>query len=377
MARVLKKPQAVAELEAKIVQHIHAAGEMSRVELSRAIQVVASTTGIYVDRLVADGFLLESTGAERGLGRPPVLLRLNPRAGRFVGVDFNARQIYAVAVDFSLGPLAEVRRDIPPGTDIQGILSLIGDAIRAALGRRGRRDLLGIGLGVPGLVDPATGTSLQYLFLPDWVNVAIGPTFAEQFGVRVSIENNLRAMALAELHRPGAQNWQHLVCLGIRSGIGSGIVVDGRLLSGATQRAGEIGRWIYAPGRRADPSNRPRTIEDIASVTALLAKTELATIDALVEKLEQGDRRVEQFVKTAAHVHAWTAYQLTNLLDPERLVVATPLLAGERYRAALFAAAEQLGGSWLMQRLHASELGPFAGARGAATLAFQHWRPQR
>lgn len=377
MARVLKKPQAVADLESAIVRRIQGAGELSRVELSRALKVVASTTGIYVDRLVADGFLVETSGAERGLGRPPVLLRLNPRAGRFVGVDFDARQIQAVSVDFAQNQLVEARRMIPAKADAQGVLSLIADAIRAAAGRGHRRDLLGIGLGVPGLVDPPRGMSLRYNFLPDWVDVPIGPLMAEQFGVPVSLENNLRAMALAELHSAAAQGARNLVCIGIRSGIGSGVVADGQLLTGATNQAGEIGRWIYPPAGRLDGVGRPQTIEDIASVSALLAKAGLATADELLGKLQLGDRQLERLVTAAARVHAWTAHQLVALLDCERLVVATPLLASDAYRRALFAAAERFGGQWLSGRLYASELGPFAGALGAAALAFQNWRPQR
>lgn len=377
MAKVLKKPQAVADLESMIVRRIHAAGELSRVELSRAIKVVASTTGIYVDRLVADGFLLEAAGTERGLGRPPVLLRLNPRAGRFVGVDFDARYIHAVSVDFSQALLVEARRPIPARPDTQGVLNLIAEAIRAAVGRGHRRDLLGIGLGVPGLVDPARGVSLRYNFLPDWRDVPIGPYLGEHFGVPVSLENNLRVMALAELHSPGGQGCQHLVCLGIRSGIGSGIIADGRLLTGETNQAGEVGRWIYPPAGRVDGVGRPHSIEDIASVTALLAKAGLSEVDELLGKLGLGDRHLQRLVSNAARVHAWTAHQLVALLDCQRLVVATPLLASDAYRQALFAAAERFGGEWLTARMCASELGPFAGARGAAALAFQNWRPRR
>lgn len=380
MPQVVRKPQARQNLESAVVRLIHAAGGVSRVDLARSLKLVPSTAGIYVDRLIHNKILLEAASPVRGLGRPPVVLQLNPKAGRFVGVDFDARQILAKAVDFAQQPLAEARRLIPARAGVERVLEIIGEAIeevagpRRAAARTGR-DLLGIGLGVPGPVDPERGVSLYYAHLPNWRDVPIGPHFAERFGVPTFVENNLRSMALAEHCVGHGRGLRNLVCLGVRSGIGSGILVDGKLLHGAHNTAGEIGRWVY-PGAKPTKDDRPTTIEDVSSVSALLAAADLATVADLSAALERGDRRVVALVRQAAEVHGWVAHQLVALFDPETIVVSGPLVEHETYWSALRAAAERCGPD-AAARLRPSTLGPFAGASGAAALAFQHWKPRR
>src|SRR5262245_11680533 len=127
--RVLRKPQAVAGLESKLLRIVRGKGAISRVDLARELDLVPSTAGIYVERLLNDRFLLESTPTERTLGRPPILLQLNPDGGRFIGVDFDARQIMAVAVDFAQRPLTQIRRTIPARSNAERVLALIEDAI--------------------------------------------------------------------------------------------------------------------------------------------------------------------------------------------------------------------------------------------------------
>jgi N-acetylglucosamine repressor len=419
MPKLVKKPQAVADLESAVIHVVQARGNVSRVDVARRLKLVPSTAGIYVDRLIGEGFLTESSepasagssarpasaGLSRGPGRPPVLLRLNPRAGRFIGVDFDARQILAKCVDFAQQPVAEARRMIPARASVERVLEIIVEAIDELAGPR-RNELLGIGLGVPGPVDPERGVSLRYSFLPNWRDVAVGPYVQRRFGVPTFVENNLRSMALAELWTGAGRGLTNLVCLGVRSGIGSGIIVNGRLLGGAHNAAGEIGRWIYPGAKSPTTADRPTTIEDLASVTALLSAADLPSVDELAAALERRERRVVALVKQAAEVHGWVVHQLDSLFDPEAIVVSGPLVEHEPYWSALSEAAQACGGD-VGRRLSASTqstpalrsstqsssiqssstqsssilrpstLGPFAGAIGAAALAFQHWKPRR
>jgi N-acetylglucosamine repressor len=377
MPKAMKKLQVVSDLESAMIRLVRARGGISRVELARKLKLVPSTAGIYVDRLLAEGYLLETAVSVRGVGRPPVVVELNPRAGRFVGVDFDARQIFATAVDFAHQPLQEARRTIPARAGVDRVLEIIADAIAEVAGTK-QHDLLGIGLGVPGPVDTARGVSLRYAFLRDWQEVPIGPRMAEHFLVPVSVENNLRSIALAELWSGQGRGLRNFVCLGVRSGIGSGIIVDGQLLRGANNLAGEIGRWVSpdAFSESAGPGSA-QTIEDVASLSALLKALDLSTVADLLVALERRQRPAVTMVQRAARVHGWVVHQLATLFDPERLIVAGPLVEQEVYLAALQSAAADFGGAELAASVTPSMLGPFAGATGAAALAFQHWKPQR
>jgi predicted NBD/HSP70 family sugar kinase len=253
--------------------------------------------------------------------------------------------------------------------------------------------LLGIGLGVPGPVDPKRGVALRYPFIRDWQDVPIGTRIAEKFGRAVFIENNLRSMALAELWSGQGRGLRELVCLGIRSGIGSGIISDGKLLRGARNLAGEIGRWVYPLNLQTTESSgpAPQTIEETASLTALLAAAAAAleggaesslgkpgdtpNIAGLLAAVARGDQLATRLIREAAAVHAWILSQLALLLDPECIVIAGPLTENSVYLDALQDHAARLGGKELTSRVVRSSLGDRAGALGAAALAFHLWTP--
>ncbi|HEX4128671.1 MAG TPA: ROK family transcriptional regulator [Pirellulales bacterium] len=375
MPKIIKKPQAVANLESALVRAVLAGGGLSRVELARELKLVPSTAGIYVDRLIEEGYLVESTRTTAGLGRPPVVIELNPKGGRFIGVDFDARQVLATSVDFAQQPLRELRRTIPARATTERVLTTIEECIVELAGTR-RSDVRGIGLGVPGPTDPERGVSRYYHFIRDWRDVPVGPRIAEWFKLPVFVENNLRLMAMAELWCGHGRGLRNLVCLGVRSGIGTGVIVEGRLLHGASNLAGEIGRWT-CPEHLTD-ADKPCTIEDVASLTALLneyGRGKGNESPSVADLLADGDARPR--VERAARVHAWIVHQLASLLDPQRVVIASPLVESETYFAALEQAALGYGGPELWSRVARSTLGAFAGARGAAALAFQHWKPHR
>lgn len=389
MAKVIRKLQAVANLDAAIVQLIHGGHAQSRATLARELKLVPSTAGIYVDRLIREGFLLEAATTTRTLGRPPVMIELNPEAGRFVGVDFDAQQIMAVTVDFAQQPLKQIRRTIPPKATTDRVLSIIEDAIDASIGSR-RSDVLGIGLGVPGFIDAECGIARFYKFIADWRDVPIVERMARVFEVPVAVENNLRSMALAEMWMGQGRGMRNLICLGIRSGIGAGIINEGKLLRGANNLAGEVGTWTYPT---SGSSHKSRTVEDLASMTAVLSEAQAMldqgvkstmtsaaeglTANDLLSALATDDALATKLVKQGAEIHGWIAHQLIQLLDPERIILAGPLVASDYYLNTIQQVAAAHGSASAPTVIVRSMLGPFAGALGAAALAFQHWKPRR
>jgi predicted NBD/HSP70 family sugar kinase len=399
MSKIIRKPHAIADLESAMVRLVRARGTISRRDLARELKLVASTAGIYADRLIQRGYFIESKATTKGLGRPPVLIELNPRRGRFVGVDFDAREIMAVTVDFAQRPLEQLRRTIPSRATTADVLSTIEESIRDLIGPR-RSDVLGIGLGIPGPVDAERGVALRYKFISDWHDVEIRRRIAGAFKVPVFVENNLRSIAVGELWCGAGRGLRDLVCLGVRSGIGTGIISGGKLISGANNLAGEIGRWVCPedilpppqPATASQPGAHPRTIEDTASLTAMLEEAadrltrgesstlggpgDRPTIGAMVQAAIAADFLALSIIERSAFTHAWIIHQLALLLDPERVVIAGPLTDAGVYLGALQHAIARLAGPHLGARVVRSTLGTLAGARGAAALAFHHWRPK-
>src|SRR6478672_1423334 len=145
----LSIPQATT-IETEILKKVRASPGISRVALARDLRIAASTVGNYVGRLITEGFLAESEKVEREAGRPPTTLRLNPEGGQFIGVDFEARNIMAMAVDFSDRPLKHVHSTIDKSNTVTDILKKIERPIVEVLADQTSRPLA-IGIGVRGL----------------------------------------------------------------------------------------------------------------------------------------------------------------------------------------------------------------------------------
>jgi len=374
--RVKTKHRLVARLEGEILKRIRARTALSRVELARELHLAPSTIGIYADRLRKEGFLLESTKAGSDFGRPPTLLTLNPRAGQFIGVDFEARNVRATAVDFSQQPLKQAHRTINRGETAGRVLERIESAI-AEVRRVDDLPVLGIGLGVPGTIDPARGLALAYDLIPGWLNVPIAARLRERFGVPVHLENNIRSIALAEQWFGLGRGVRNFICLGIRSGIGAGVVVNGQLLHGHHLQAGEIGRWVCAPPEA-------QSLEHTASISALLnslrtpAQRAEPTVEHLLRACQSGDAGVVKLVTQAARLHGWAAHQMHRLFDPEKIIFAGPLTAlGDAYLATIRETLAELSADSLLPELVNSTLGDYNGALGAAALALHQWEPVR
>jgi glucokinase len=389
-------------LESTILREIRAGDGISRVALARALGLAPSTAGIYVERLIADGFLLESPQTRRDAGRPPRLLRPNPAGGEFIGVDFEARNIMAVAVDFSDQPLRNAHRLIAEGDSVKQIFRKIEEAISEVRPRGGRR-LLAIGVGVPGIVDSSRGVAVHYKYIAHWQDVPLAARLRQRFAVPVYLENNARSMALAELWFGQGRGTRDFLCVSVRSGIGVGLVLNGQLQRGAQWRAGELGRWRTRPPAReiapwfaAVAENAPAApeLQEIASVRsiqrALLAALASGapsvlrpslrgvSVTNLVQAAQQRDALTLRILGAAAQALGAAIGQLALVVDPARVILAGPLTSlGESFLEPLrLATAHELQASAQpAPDIVNSGMGDFSGALGAAALALHEWKP--
>ena len=392
----------VASVESEILKQVRANPGVSRIGLARELQIAPSTVGNYVGRLITEGFLVESEMTAFETGRPPTALRLDPDGGQFIGVDFEARNIMAMAVDFSDHPLKHAHRNIQESDSVAQIIAKIEEAIVEVL-PEDQSHLLAIGVGVPGLVDPDQGVAVHYKYINHWKNIALAGPLAKRFGVPVYLENTVRSMTLAEMwfgQGRGAKDW---LCLGIRSGIGAGIVSGGQLQRGANYRAGEIGRWRcpHPPRARArffanGSLSTETELQEVASVRALLkaleqarkattksvlsAQTQPLIFADVVRAAQQRDTLTTQVIEVAAEMLGWAVSQLTLALNPDRVILAGPLtLLGETLLQPLRTHAEKIlrASNAEVPEILNSTMGEYIGALGAAALAVHEWKPAR
>jgi len=389
------KREATTSQQAELLLRVRAREGRSRVDLARELKLAPSTVGTYVERLVEEGYLFEGKSAGREFGRPPTILALNPQGGRFIGVDFEARNLMAVAVDFSQRPLKQFHDAIATSEPVERILAKIEHAI-AAVGAGDDRPLLAIGVGVPGVVDPVQGLGVSYKHIAGWGNVPVMGRLAERFGVPVFVENNIRTMALAELWFGQGRGLRHFLCLGLRAGLGAGIIIDGQVYRGTDNRAGEIGDWPCAAPRLkgAGRGSSTRLFTRLEEITALQSLRNSCPAHAkatsssnrasggdppeesVVASAWVGDAAGKTFLEGTAQALGLVLSQLNCAFGPEKIILAGVFPSfGDWFLGRLEEHLRELAPPAGPPVVVYSQLGAFNGAVGAAALAVHRWKP--
>jgi glucokinase len=180
-----------------------------------------------------------------------------------IGVDLGGTQLRAalVATDGAIIAHERSRTFIEQGPDavIARMVAMIGQ-VRSALPAGG--DLLGIGVGSPGPLTPETGVVYAPPYMPGWYNFQLRDAVAAPTGLPVMIDNDANVAALAEWRFGAGVGTRHMVYITVSTGIGGGVIVDGRLLLGRLGAAAELGSIIL-------DADRGLTWEELASGTAL------------------------------------------------------------------------------------------------------------
>jgi glucokinase len=229
------------------------------------------------------------------------------------------------------------------------------------------------GVGVPGLFDEGTGRIVLLPNLPAaWTGQAFREPLAAQLGVPVALINDARAFTLAESRMGAAAGCPTVVCLTLGTGVGGGVVVDGRLRFGPSGRAGELGHQVIeVDGPRCGCGNRG-CVEAFAAGAALCRAGGRDTPEAVFAAAAAGDQQAAAAVREAVGRLAVGIANLVTVLWPERVVVGGGVAAaGDQLfgplRAAVAAAAPLVDPA--AYTIVPAALGPGAGAIGAALWA--------
>jgi glucokinase len=170
----------------------------------------------------------------------------------FLGIDIGGTKRVVVVGDHTGKPLLQIRRPMENSGDWRADLDCLiedGRKLLADWAERTGEELAGVGASVPGPADAVRGVLLNPPNLPSWHNAPIGRALQEAFGVEVRIENDANAAALAEHAYGAGRGVADMVYLTMSTGVGAGVIADGRLLTGAFGAAGEVGHLpVEFPG---------------------------------------------------------------------------------------------------------------------------------
>ena len=309
-----------------------------------------------------------------------------------VAVDLGGTQIRAALCGADGQIFRRVARLTEAKEGPDAVIGRVYTAIAEVIGDTPAADIAGIGIGAPGPLNPVTGLVLEAPNLPGWINIPLRTLVSERFGRPTYLGNDANVAALAEYLYGAGRGIRDLIYLTISTGIGSGIIVDGRMLLGAEGFAAEAGHMIIVPNGPICGCGAHGCLESVAAGPAV-ARDVVARIKAgkksRVTKLVEGDlSKVDaKVVNVAAQLGdkvAITAYRragtylgigianLLRLFNPRMVVLggsvtkSGPLLFDPMHEAIK---ASALPFYWEGLAITAAALGDDVGLLGAAALA--------
>jgi predicted NBD/HSP70 family sugar kinase len=368
---------------ARILDVLRVQGPLARTDIVRGAGLSRATVSSLLAELLDRRLVREEVGSRRltAGGRPPALVELDPTAGAAVGVDIGRTHVRIAVADLGLSVLAEdiQRVDVPehPEQTLETVVAMTDRLLQSAA--VDRENLLGVGVGLPGPVDRATGRLGSATILPGWVGLAPRAELEKRLRAPVLVENDANLGALAEGMLGAGRGSRVLAYVKVAAGVGAGLVVDGRLFRGASGTAGEIGHTTLANAGPVCRCGNRGCLEQLAGATALLAQmaaagVELDGVDALLRMAGAGHAGARRVLADAGEHIGLAVANLVTLLDADRVVVggelgaADELLVGPLRYAARSAAVTTAGSSI---DIVTAELGDRAEVLGAVILVLR------
>ncbi|GIF01038.1 ROK family transcriptional regulator [Paractinoplanes rishiriensis] len=374
-----------------VLRHVRGAAPCSRADIVASTGLNKATVSSLVTELIRRGLLRETTSVGGRIGRPVTMLVPDGQVYATVGIAVGADQLTAVAVDLSGVVLLSWRRSFAEYAQSTGravaVITALAQRVASAVGNRGRQ-VLGLTVGVPGLIDP-DGTILRSPGL-GWHDIDLRgrlETALRKPGYPITVENEANLAVLAEQRYGPYAEVANLVYLTGGTGIDASVVVDGRPLRGSRGYGPQIAHLPLTEDGPDCECGRRGCLEAVAGVPALIrralpvANEDLSRADLLPyaqEILRRAEAKDVATLDALDETGRWLGggvSLLAHLADPELIIMGghfaplTPWLSPAiQTGLAESAGPVPVGGC----RIAPATLGTESAALGAAARVFDH-----
>jgi glucokinase-like ROK family protein len=241
-----------------ILNTLHQESSLSRARLAQLTGLNKGTISTMVKDLL-DSNLIREIGTDASssdVGRPAIYLEPEPDAGYMIGVEIGVDFVSIITVNFAIEIISRRYESTLNYISQQAVMDRIVALLRESCEqiKKRERPLFGIGVGIPGLVDAASG---RLIFGPNigWEDVPIKSVIETITDAPVFVANEANLSALGESYFGAGQNFSHLLFVSSGVGLGGGIIINGRLVDGALGFAGEVGHMTVQQDAAALPCN--------------------------------------------------------------------------------------------------------------------------
>lgn len=326
----------MADPHAQVLELVRLGTATSRADVARLLSISASTASTRVDALVRRGLLVEHARTEARAGRRPRLLALRPGLGTVAGVDLRHDAARIRVADLTGEPLATA--EVPISLD-KGAGAVLGEVAQVLRDLAGAPDLMAVCVAVPGPVGPTLDHVVAPARMPGWHGADVAALGQQLFGVATVLENDANLVAVGDHLRASGPGPKMVVT--VDTGIGCGVLVEGRLFRGATGMAGDISHTAV-PGAPEVPCSCGHTacLDVVASGSALLealaaAGSDASTVEDLIRMVDDGHPLATGLVREAGERIGGVLSPVISFFNPTELVLAGPVSSLPTFMAAL------------------------------------------
>lgn len=371
-----------------LVRHLCATPGLSRADLATAAGLTKSTVSLLTRELIAEGWLVEREIVATGdLGRRPTPLFVDPSRLLLLGVEVGIDSVRAVATSLTGDVLATAIAQHGASKTAKACIASLATTLLKLRKQfdEGKHQIIGIGVGLPGGVDEARGF-LHFAPNLGWRDVPFGAQLSEKLAgsalgtVPLFVQNEADVAALGEIEFNPTQQSDPLLYVSINQGVGAGVVVGDRLLTGSRGFAGEVGHMVLQMNGPPCSCGRRGCAEALIGLRAMLrtADADEATTPLLAQvqaRLADGDAETTRAVKKAGNYLGVLLQNLASAYDPACIVLGGSVVElGEVFlQPALHTLSDYTEAASLAPpTVQVSRFGADAVAVGAAALARYH-----
>ncbi|MBU5442730.1 ROK family transcriptional regulator [Paenibacillus sp. MSJ-34] len=321
-------PSTIRKMNKEIVLNIiKDMGPISRTEIAKHSGITKATVSDIVKSLIEEKLIFDEK-EDADVSKRGTKLHFSKNAAYGIAVDLGGTTIHFGQFNLAGECLAERTVATYDLESSQAFLEQMAADMEAFIRGSGLdpQRLSFISIATPGIVDPASGVVIEGSpNLPGWNNIGLAQFFTDKFHVPVAIENDVRASLIGEMYAGALRHLNSAVLIGIGTGLGSAVLIDGKVIRGANNAAGEIGYMLFQTNQLYDPSAKGH-FETICSGSGLEAAA-YALFQRKISAKElfilaaQGNLQAKYVIDRFEDHLAMGILNIVAVLNPEKIVL--------------------------------------------------------
>ena len=360
--------------QSAVVEAIATCGPISRASVARMTRLSKQTVSEIVGNLEADGWVRTVGQTEGHIGRRAVVYEIAPNAAAVASVDLGGTKVRVALCDLTGCILAE-RVEPTKQTGGLNVVEQVSRMVRSITLATDCGDLKFVVVGVPGVPDTVTGMIRMAPNIREIDQINLGRELNIRLGVDVLIENDVNLAALGEYWVDSRTDEDDLVFVSVGTGIGAGIVVEGKLMRGVSGAAGEIGFLPFGADPFEAESLKTGALERVSATDAIVGQYQALTgknlsVPDIFDAVGEGDPHAKKTLDTVALQIARASATLIAVLDPSRIVMGGSIGMRDELTQRVSGFLEQCFPR--VASIQPSKLGAHASLVGGASIALSH-----